>query len=296
MTEKTKWLTILACFVILILAAGAGAFKHEAAGGKIETAADLNGAGMGGVAGRMPASSSLIFFKSLTGAKLAGYTAYGSMDESLCALKSGSVDVIWTTDVTADYLLKKDDTLARLDTKGMAAVENTDAPRFSFGMAAKDTKEGRELIEKINQAITFMRDDGILAELTEKYIDNADKAEKFTQKDMVVNDSVHRKFFSSEKALVVGVTGAVPPVDMLDENGKPYGFSVALMDDIGQLIMRSVKFVPLENETAFTALMSGRVDLIFAYGAGQITTETSKNWVMSDGYLDMQKYEFLHLK
>ncbi len=293
--NKEKWLTIMVCFIFLLLASGAGAWKADAKGGKIKSADDLKGAKMAGVTGRMPDTSAEIFFRSLTGRKVS-YTGYGSIDECLTALKSGKADVIWTTDSTAKYLMAEDDRLAKLDTSDMAAIENNDEPRFSFGMAVADTKQGAELIEKVDYAIEFMKNDGILDGLVEKYIDNALAVEPFYAKDMVVNDSLHKAYYHSAKTLVIGVTGAVPPIELIDGDGRPYGFCVAFADELGQILQRGVRFVVLDNETAFTSLMSGRVDLIFAYGAGRVTTESGRNWLVSEGYLDMQKYEFIYLK
>ncbi len=295
MKNKEKWLTILVCFIFLLLASGIGAWKGDAKSGRIGSADDLKGAKLAGVTGRMPDTSAEIFFRSLTGRKVS-YTGYDSIDECLTALKSGKADVIWTTDSTAKYLMAEDDALAKLDTSDMAAIENNDEPRFSFGMAAADTKQGAELIEKVDYALSYMKNDGILDGLVEKYIDNASAAEPFYAKDMVVNDSLHKAYYHSAKPLVIGVTGAVPPIELLDGDGRPYGFCVAFADELGQILQRCVRFVVLDNETAFTSLMSGRVDLIFAYAAGRITTESGRNWLVSEGYLDMQKYEFLYIK
>lgn len=298
MTNKSKWLTILVCFVLLLLLTGMGFKKPAAKGGKITSADDLKGASLVGVSGRMPDNSSAIFFRSLTGRKLGSYKGLGSIDECLYALKSGSAGVMWVTDVTAKYLMQKDETLAKLDTSDMAAIQNTSEPRFSFGMAAADTKEGKALIDEISQTLIFLRADGTLDDLKTKYIDGAldEGTEKYGVKDMVVNDKVHKVFYRNNKELTVGVTGAVPPVELIDENGRPYGYCCALMDMIGLVLQRSVKFVVLDNETAFSSLMAGKVDLIFCYGAGRITTESAKSWVMSGGYLDVQDYEFLYLK
>ena len=298
MTNKSKWLMILVCFVLLLLLTGFGFKKAPGKGGRIASADDLKGASLVGVSGRMPDNSAAIFFRSLTGRKLGRYKGLKNMDECLYALKNGSADVIWTTDVTADYLIARDETLGRLDTSDMAAIENTVEPRFSFGMAAADTEKGRELIGQIDDALDYIRGDGILDTLTVTYIDRAldESTPKFTQKDMVVNDSIHKVFYRKNKVLKVGVTGAVPPVELLDENGKPYGFCVALMDEVAQILQRRVKFIVLDNETAFSSLQKGRVDIIFSYGAGRVTTESARGWVMSEGYLDVQKYDFIYIK
>lgn len=278
---------------MLIIAAGLGLWHSKPVTGRINTADDLKGAKLCGVAGRMPASSAKIFFESMIGRKLRSYTDYGSSDECLYALKTGRADAMWVTDVTAAYLLAQDDSLKEIDISDMAAINNTEEARFSFGMAAANTAKGNELIKQIDYAIDYLSNDGTTDRLKETYIDGAADAEPFTEKDMVVNDEVHKLYYYSSDPLVVGITGAVPPIELIGEDGKPYGFCVAMMDEVGQILQRGVKFEILDNETAFSSLMSGRVDLIFAYGSGRITTENKYAWSMSKGYCDMQNYRFL---
>lgn len=302
MTLKNKLITALVCLCLLLLLAGAGFKKAKPAGSGAGgeavtlTADDLSGRTLGGVRGRMPANSSKIFFESLLGRKLGNYKDYGSIEEALYALKTGRVKAIWAADATADYLLKTDDTLARIDTSDMASIQNMDEARFEFGMAAADTPEGRELADMMNSALGYLKEGGILDGLIATYIDNADTQEPFTEKDMVINGKAHRAYYYASKPITVGITGAVPPVELIDAAGKPYGFCVALMDEIGQVLQRGIEFEVLDGETAFTDLMSGRVDLIFCYGAGRITTEGAKNWCMTEGYLDMNRYDFLYVR
>lgn len=292
MTNKSKWITVLSCFVLLLLAAAVGAWNAEGREPKaIET---LERARLVGMTGRMPDNSAKIFFESMIGRKLASYKGCDSVDECLYRLYSGEADAMWVPDVSAYYLADRDHDLEIMDTSDMAAIENTKEPRFTFGMAAKNDADGRELVDRINYALDFLEGDGILGELKSKYIDNALEAEPYNVKNMVVNDSVHKLYYYSSDPIVVGITGAVPPIELIDVNGRPTGFCVALMDEIGQVLQCGVEFVLLDNETAFSSLMSGRVDIIFCYGSGRITTEGTKDWCMTRGYCDMQRYEFLY--
>lgn len=301
MTVKGKWLTILVCFLILLICSGVGASGRDSekkTGTEITEYGDadfLKGASLGGVIGRMPTNSSKIFFESVTGRKLGSYKAYSNPDEVLYALRNGDIKAAWFTDVSAAYLLDTVDGLAELDTSGMADIENTDESRFEFAMAARNDDEGLELVENLNNALDYLEKYGTLEALTEKYICNAAECEPFTEKDMVIRDKLHKMYYYAAEPIYVGVTGAVPPIELLDESGRPYGFCVALMDEIGQVLKCQVNFIALDNETAFSSLMSGRVDVIFCYGAGRITTEGTKSWCMTRGYYPMQRYEFLYL-
>ena len=289
MSNKDKWLTILVCFVLLILCAGGGAFRKKEVKTGISAAAELKGKALGGVEGRMPGNSAKIFFESMLGVKLSGYNAYKNMDEALYALRTGKAAAIWAADVTVDYLQKWNPDCYPLDTSGTASIMELPEGRFDFGLAAKNDKKGKELVESLNTAIGAMKKDGMLAALTEQYIYRDENSDKFTEKDMANK--------SKKNVLRVGITGAVQPVELIDTNGKPYGFCVAFMDEIGQRLERKVEFVVLDNETIFTSLMSGRIDAVFCYGTpGKITTEGTLKWVTTDGYLQCRGYKLLSIK
>lgn len=305
MTVKAKLYSVLTVFVLLLLLAGFG-YKRP----KEKQAADAGKEGtltesgktldeikhLGGVECRMPENSALVFWGSTMGKKISSYTAYGSLDEALCSLRSGKTDALWACDVTADYLTECNEDLAVLSEEGMSDIENTKRSRLLFGMALRDDEASRQLCEDINQAMKTLRDNGKFDILTDTYIKNADKISaeskaypKFTAKNM-------KSSKQSGKTLYVGISGAVAPLELLDEDSEPYGFCAAFMDEIGLQLKRPVKLVVLDNETIFTSLMSGRIDLVMTYGTGNITTETKKNYIMTDGYYTMTRYKFLVLR
>ena len=298
MKTKNKLYTVLAVFLILIFLTGIGAFKKE--GGKgASKITDENGntvsvkiKHLGGVGTRMPEASSLVFFTSTIGQKLTSYKAYKNFDEAVCSLKSGENEAIWACDVSVDYLEGKFPGLVKADISTMADIQKTEDARFSFGMALKKNK-GEALQVKINKYLADMKEDGTLAKLIAEYIDNAAFYDTEQGKEKRFYPENMRKINGS--TIIVGITGAVPPIELLDEDMEPYGFCVALMDELGARLGQKVKFVYIDNETAFTSLMSERVDMIFAYGTGRITTETKQNFIMTDGYYDMQRYEILTL-
>ena len=57
----------------------------------------------------------------------------------------------------------------------------------------------------------------------------------------------------------VGITGAVPPLELIDEKGEPYGFCAAFMDEIACRLGCCVEFEILDNETAFTGLIGQEI-------------------------------------
>ena len=290
MTTKNKLLTVFAVYIVLLLLAGAGAFKADTAKGGVKDISNVKT--LGGIESAMPENSALVFFGSTMGKTLSSYKAYKNMDALLFALKSGEVDAIWACDVTADFLLTKDTGLKKLNISGMSDIQKTKDARFEFGMALKDTEGSKKLRDDIDTVLSAMKSDGSLNEIIQKYIYSAWDFETDEGKEKRLYASDMRSV-SGKNTIYVGITGAVPPLNMLDEDGKPYGFCVALMDEIGMRLGRGIEFVILDNETAFTSLMKGKVDLIFSYGTGMITTENKKNYIMTDGYYPMSRYEFL---
>ena len=296
MKAKNKLLTILAVFLCVLLLTGIGAFKHKPAGipsGNTSVSGKTR-LKLGGIQSRMPENSALVFFGSTLGQTLSKYTAYKNMDEALYALRTGEVDAVWTCDVTADYLLETDQDLELLDYEAMSDIQKTDEARFEFGMALKDSETSKKLRDSINLVFSDMKQDGSLEKLTYSYIENAAAQDLLPEEARKYPNSM--KSVSGNGVIKVGITGAVSPIELIDTEGEPYGFCVALMDEIGTRLSKRIEFTVLDNETAFTSLMSGKVDLIFAYATGRTTTEYKQNYIMTDGYYKMQRYEFLKLK
>lgn len=289
---REKITAVLLLFLILLTMGGFNAY-HGGPRTGIESSKDLKGRSLGGVESKMPANSSKIFFESLTGVKLGAYKSYNTLDEAVCALYTGKVSAIWATDVTADYLMQIHPELRKLDTEGMSTLENTDADRFSFGMACRNDAKGRELAESLSTVIRQLRGAGVLDELADTYIKGAVGAEKFSASDAISSGITYRKMLNNPEVLRIGITGAAAPVELIDEEGVPYGYCVALCDDLAIVLEKRLELVVLDNETAFSRLMSGAVDALFCYGSGNITTEGTKAWVMTEGYYPCHKYEFL---
>lgn len=290
MKEKNKIFTALILVLVLFLLAGIGAFKPKLVSGE---SGNKKIRKLGGVECRMPENSALVFFGSTFGVNLTSYKAYKDFDEALFSLKAGKVDAIWACDVSADYLIKTNENLVKSDYTDMSDIQKTADPRFSFGMALKKDS-GEALRDEINIALKSMKSDGTLDSIIDRYITGAEVFETEEGKKNRFYPDMMKKA-SGNGTVTVGISGAVPPLELLDEDGDPYGFCVAMMEEVGLRTGKKVKFVRLDNETAFTQLLSGRVDVIFSYGTGRITTEYKQKFIVTDGYLDMQRYEMLQI-
>lgn len=291
MTLRKKILTIVVLLVLGVMFASVRAFDltKDTKENKIETVAELKDSMIGGITALMPDNSAKIFFESMLGIKLFGYQSYQTMDELLYALSIQEIKAAWFSDVTAQYLLKTSEQVKEIKTAD--STENILDFAFAFAPAKQSYQE------EFNRAIRQLRQNGKLNKLIADYIEWETSPEPFYEKDMKIKKSN----FSSKKMLSIGVTGATPPIDLLDIEDKPVGFSVALLDEIGQILGYDIQFVVLNNDAAFSSLMAGKVDALLCYGTSKSTLDPGaidkkKEYLMTEGYYGMKKYVFLTLE
>ncbi len=281
-TNTNKWITAVVLIILLLVFSGFGFFKPRMNGGEdaVNNITELTGKTLGGVVSRMPDNSVKLLFEGILGQKLGGYRSYKRIDEVLNALRTGEIKAAWMPDVTAEYILNTEAGFKELETP------EPDTERFSFGLAVRNDEEGAALRDELNSAISTLRSNGKLDELASRYTTYSATSENarpeggntennealFTIDDMQVNNSEAAKDWDK---LYIAITGAIPPLEQLDEASEPYGYCVELMDNIGMLINKKIEFVVLTGETYFTELMAGRIDAVFAYGSGMITVESA---------------------
>ncbi len=275
--------TVAAMLVVLLGLAAFGFAKPEAEGRELSSVEHLEGCVMAGVdAARLPEENGEVLFETILGIKLSGYHAVTDMDELLYELRSGRADVICCPDVTAEYLLRTEDGLGRVDVPADTS-NGVEGGRLSFAMALRPEDEG--LCAELNAAISELESDGTLEALTVAYVEADTPLELYEKKES-----------SNKKTLYVGVTGTVPPLDRLDEDGVPCGFSVAFLEELEKRTGYRFETVVIEPKDSFTVLKSGKVDLLFAYGTSRNTTPGKKDYLVTKGYYTMREYAYLTLK
>lgn len=277
-------LSTLAAVVLLLLVTATGFAKPDAKGQGFSSTDELEGCVMAGIASaKLPAENAEVLFETILGVELAGYRAAENVDGLLYELKSGRADVICCPDVTAEYLLRTQEGLKRLEAPADTSNGTEEGGRLAFGMALPAEEEA--LQGELDAVISELYEDGTLEALTVAYI-NADEP----------LDLYKTKKASGKKTLYVGVTGTLPPIDRFDQDGVPCGFSVALLEELEKRTGYCFRTVVIGNEDAFTVLNSGKADLLFAYGTSRNTTPGKKDYLMTKGYYTMQEYAYLTLE
>lgn len=277
-------LTTLAAVVLLLFVTAVGFAKPDAKGKGIASTDELEGCVMAGIASaKLSEENAEVLFETILGVKLAGYRAVADVEGLLYELQSGRADVICCPDVMAEYLLRTEDGLKRLEAPEDTSNSVEEGGRLAFGMAARAGEE--ELQGELDAVISELHEDGTLKALTVAYIDADEPLDLYKTKEV-----------SGKRTLYVGVTGTLPPIDRFDEDGVPCGFSVALLEELEKRTGYCFQMVNIGNEDAFTLLNSGKVDLLFAYGTGRNTTPGKKDYLVTKGYYTMQEYAYVTLE
>ena len=300
-TTKQKWITIAVFLLVLLLSTAFGLFDGNEGGnsGKITSAKEsissineLRGKALGGVMAKMPDASAKIFFESQFGTKFSTYRSYETVETAVKALKMNQVQAIWTSDVTAEWLLQTEEGLQVLQTENglnMQTAEGNERERMQFALAFRPEDEGMRAL--CNERLTELKTDGQLDALLEQYV-WGDTEERFYPEQMTVNSEIFSLQITG-KPVYVGITGSVPPLECVDERGVPFGFCVALSDLLGQKLGRKVRFKVVDSETIFSELMAGKLDMVFCYGTSANHSTEFPPYIMSEGSCPMKGYRLI---
>lgn len=209
--------------------------------------------------------------------ELYGVKFFDSLLTMQMALSRGEIDEIALPEIVAEYLMK-----ANPDFEACCVVRTRSPMALAFGFR----KDNAVLASKFNRALHMMDEDWSLAELEGVYIynDGIAKPVKFDH-------------FDGADTIKVAVTGDMPPIDYVDEAGKPAGFNTALLAELGRRMQVNIELVNVEAAARTAALMSGRADVVFWFETAQgimWNYDASDGILLSDPYFSWNK--FLHIK
>ena len=99
-----------------------------------------------------------------------------------------------------------------------------------------------------------MKSDGTLDNLIKTYITDA-KVGKIAK--------VEIPKFDGAQTIKVGVTGDLPPLDLVLEDGSPAGFNKAILAEIAKRLNKNIEIVHIDSGARAAALASNQIDVIF---------------------------------
>lgn len=203
---------------------------------------------------------------------------YDTMNLMQMALNRGEIGEMILPEFVADYLLRVSDKYEA------CCISSSGRMSLCFGIM----KDNRELLLKWNAALTYLRNNWTLAGLEQKYVKNFPEVSR--------NERIKFEKFANAPTVRVAITGDLPPVDFVDADGLPAGYSVAVLAEIGRILRLNVQTVNVSAGARTSALVSGRADVVFWYEVNrqsEYQADVPDEVALSEPYLDWDK--FIHI-
>ncbi|MBQ6003052.1 MAG: transporter substrate-binding domain-containing protein [Synergistaceae bacterium] len=203
---------------------------------------------------------------------------YPNLNALQMALNAGEIKHIVLPEVTAEYLMNQNpeyESVLVLHSKGMG---------LAFGFRA----DSEGLRDSFSRAITSMRDDWTLSALEGMYL---------ARPGLTPPKAVEFQKFDGAGTVRAAVTGDIPPVDYMADDGTPAGFSTAVLAEIGKRLGVNIELMNIESAARSSALASGRADVVFWYEVvkgAQNQPDIPEGVIVSETYYDWEK--FIHLR
>lgn len=125
---------------------------------------------------------------------------------------------------------------------------------FCCDLSFMTTEENSALLAEINRAAMEIYEDGTEDQLYETYVINA------MENEPVVEDIQPTEGWEIIRVIV---TGDLPPIDYMTADGKPAGFNVALLREIGKRLQKNIELIPADAASRSLLLSSGEADIAF---------------------------------
>jgi len=172
------------------------------------------------------------------------FVNYNNLSAALLDLEGGKIVSISLEECTAKYI-------AAHNEKFVVHLDEQKIMNY-FSMMTLDSNT--EVYDILNNAIKEMKADGTLDSL----IENELKA--YINSDPVAKDLPK---FDGARTIKIGVTGDVPPMDLVAANGQAAGFNIALLTEIANRAQVNFELVQIDTGSRPMALSSGKVDAVF---------------------------------
>lgn len=171
---------------------------------------------------------------------------FDNLNSMLAALQAGQIQEISTYTSVARYMIAKDPHYALLEDHSLEFIDS-----FCFALREEDT----ELKNSLNMVIKEMQDDGTLGKLAKEYITDI--------KTDSEPPAIELPHFDGADTIKVAVTGDLPPLDYVSQDGKPAGFNTAVLAEIGKRMLKNIELVQIDSGARAAALTSKQADVIF---------------------------------
>lgn len=268
--KKLAWLIII---VMAVTIAGCSSGMS----GKIENVSDLQGKVIGTV---KPIVSDKNMEESIVraiGDQPKEVQYFNRYSDCVSAVLAAKVDAVFSPKFNAEYFVKRNSNL-KMIAKNPVSVHVVMALRT----------EDEQLKNDLDKAITTLQENGTLKRLEDEWVTNLPVNNEPQSKEIPEIDGA--------KTVYVGVCGDYIPLDYVAANGRPAGYNVALLTEIGKLLNINFEFVSVETQARFAALSSKKIDLIFCNlqaNTSALQALKNNNWIATKPYFESEGGCFL---
>ena len=162
-------------------------------------------------------------------------------------IEAGGIDAISTYKSVADYVIAKNDKYEIADDDWIKGL----ADNFCFAVKTEDAA----LKADLDKVIGEMKSDGSLSKLVNEYIVNVGKGQAPPKVEVPKIDGA--------QSIKVGVTGDLPPLDLILPDKSPAGFNTALLAEIAKRLNKNIELVQIDSGARAAALNADQIDVIF---------------------------------
>ena len=209
---------------------------------------------------------------------------YDSLMLMHMALNRGEIDEIILPDFVAEYLFRVDNSYEP------SCISSSGIMNLCFGFM----KDNTVLLNRWNAALISMRNDFTLAGFEQKYIKNFPEDTSYdyiyginrSKRDK--ENTIKFERFKDAPTINVAVTGDLPPVDFVADDGMPAGYSTAVLAEIGRRLRVNIN---LMNVSA------GARTAVFWYEVNkslEFQPDVPDEIILSEPYLKWDK--FIHVR
>ena len=183
---------------------------------------------------------------------------YDNLRSMQMAIEAGEVQEISLYKSVADYIVATNDKFEIVPNNALEKIG------YSFCFAVRKSnvqmepnpdKFNAQLKDDLDKVIGDMKADGTLDKLINEYITNVDKGQAPPKVEIPTIDGA--------PPLKVGITGDLPPLDLILPDNSPAGFNTAMLAEVAKRLGRNVELVQIESGARATALNTKFIDVVF---------------------------------
>ena len=239
MRKRSSFLVLA---VMALVLAGCGGEKIQS----INQASDLAGKVVGAVSTAAPTKTMESLLTRYIGGIPKEVKFFNRASDLIAAVIAGKIDGAPCTTFVAEYYIKRNSKLKMIEFNQQMEVDVVMFLRSEDSLFRND----------LDSAITILRDNGSLKQLEDTWITNLPVTNEPSNMEMTKLEGA--------RTVYVGVSGDYTPLDYMAADGRPAGFNVAFLSEIGKLLKINFELVSIESQAKYSALLSKKIDLIFS--------------------------------